>query len=207
MTSIDALPFAAASAFPKSLYIATIAVFAAFIVPTVHVWRKHGSPGFLGYNLLFTFCGVRLAGAALTLATFDGKHKNLETPASIINSMAISPLILTALGILHEARKARDLMVKERREWTHILLFHGIVIAGIALLIVGIVNLINGKTKTAPNKSVDIIVGLSLLCLSYVILVGWTILSMRTPTHRSSATSQDGTKVCPLPRYCIMRGI
>ncbi|KAK6001621.1 hypothetical protein QM012_002952 [Aureobasidium pullulans] len=175
--------------FPKSLYIATIVLYSILIVPTFYVWRRHGRPGFLAYNFIYAFCAIRIAGGALSIvATHDAK---LETSATIVNSLAISPLILAGLGFLHEARVARIADLHSRREWVLVGAHHSIVTTAIVLVVIGIVNVVKGVSTTQNSGLIK--GGLAMLVVSYAVLLVWTTISLRVPDRPQNVTFIDGT--------------
>lgn len=179
--------------FPTSLYIATIILYSILIVPTFYVWRRHGRPGLLAYNFIYAFCAIRIAGGVLSIVAVH--DANLETSATIVNSLAISPLILAGLGFLHEARVARIADLRLRREWVLVGVHHGIVSTAIVLVVIGIVNVVKGLSTTQDSGLIK--AGLAMLVVSYVILLIWTAISLRVPDHSKNDTFIDGTLVSP----------
>lgn len=182
-----------ATTFPPELYTITIVIYAIFLIPTIFIWRKHGGPGFLCYNYIYGFCAVRIAGSVLSLAAIP--NPSLLTPATIVNSMAISPLILAALGMLHEARRARVARLEGRREWLLVGGFHAVVTVAIVLVILGIVDVTKGGNNMQESGLVKS--GLAVLVICFVGLVFWTAVSMRVPREAKQATFTDGTIVSP----------
>ena len=181
--------------FPTSLYIATIVLYSILIVPTFYVWRRHGRPGFLAYNFIYAFCAIRIAGGALSVAAVH--NANLETSATIVNSLAISPLILAGLGSLHEARVSRVVNLRPRREWVLVGVLHSIVTTAIVLVVIGIVNVVKGLSTT--HDSALIRTGLAMLVISYAVLLVWTTMSLRIPDRPKNDTFIDGTVVGLIP--------
>jgi hypothetical protein len=179
------------AASPTSLYIATIILYTLLILPTFYIWRRHGRPGFLAYNFIYAFCAIRITGAALSISAIH--DTSLETAAAIVNSIAISPLLLAALGILHEARNARIADVDSRREWLVVGSLHGIVTTGMVLVVIGIVNVVEGVFSTADSGLIK--AGLAVLVLAYVVLLAWTTISLRQPFRSKNETSKNGTVV------------
>lgn len=81
------------------IYIAQLVIYIIFLQPAVYCLWKHGRHGLLGWFYLQLFCAVRIIGAAVII------HENSSTgtAAVILNSVGLSPLLLSAAGILHEA--------------------------------------------------------------------------------------------------------
>jgi hypothetical protein len=183
-------PFSSTTS-PTSLYITTVVLYTLLILPTFYIWRGHGRPGFLAYNFIYAFCAIRITGAALSIVAVH--DASLGTAAAIVNSVAISPLLLAALGVLHEARNARIVDVDSRREWMGVGVLHCIVTTGMVLVIVGIVNLVEGVSTTANSGLIK--AGLVVLVLGYVVLLIWTTISLRQPIRRRDETFIDGTLV------------
>lgn len=181
----------ASASFPEWLYISTIVAYCILILPTIFVWRKHGRQGFLGWNFVYGFCAIRITGAALSIVSIN--KPGLKTTAAIVNSMAISPLLLAALGVLAEARKARYLLLKKRLELAFIIVFHVLVTAAMVLLIIAIVNITKG-TETAQDSTL-MKLGLALLVVAWIAITVCTIFSLRAPTYPNSVTFNASTKV------------
>ncbi|KAG9725993.1 hypothetical protein KCU73_g13013, partial [Aureobasidium melanogenum] len=175
--------------FPLSLYFATIVLYSIFIVPTFYIWRCHGRPGFLAYNFIYAFCAIRIAGGALSIAAVH--NADLETSATIVNSLAISPLSLAGLGFLHEARVARIASLRSRREGMLVGIYHSIVTTAIVLVVIGIVNVMKGLSTTQGSGLIK--AGLAVLIVSYVVLLAWTTVSLRAPDKPKTDTFIDGT--------------
>ncbi|KAH6665793.1 hypothetical protein B0J14DRAFT_212168 [Halenospora varia] len=185
------LPTSASSVFPESFYIISITIFAILLLPTFYIWRCHGRPGILPYSNVYAICAVHIAGGALSIAAVN--NSGLEIGATVLNSMAISPLLLAALGVLHEARKARNLTPNNTREWRMVAGYHALVLVAIILFIIGIVDVMNGKSTA--QKSGLIKGGLVMLVISYFILMVWALSSIKTPGRPAASTFQEGTKL------------
>jgi len=176
---------------PHPLSVITIIVYVALILPTFYIWRRHGRPGFLAYNFVYAFCAIRIAGSALSIAA--ERNASLETAAAILSRIAISPLLLATLGVLHEARRARIADLHEKREWRGVWCLHGVVTTGMVLVIVGIVKAVEGDISTAEAALVK--AGMGFLVAAYVVLLLWTIVSLRQPFLARNETLMDGTIV------------
>jgi hypothetical protein len=184
------------AATPTSLSITTIILYTLLILPTFYIWRRHGKPGFLAYNFIYAFCATRITGSALSIVAVH--DTSLETAAAIVNSIAISPLMLAALGVLHEARNARIASLDSRREWMAVGGVHAIVTTGMVLVVIGIVNVVEGVSTTADSGLIK--AGLAVLVLAYVVLLIWTSISLGCPFRPRSEPFNDGTVVSyPLP--------
>lgn len=176
---------------PYPISILTVSFYAVFILPTFYIWRRHGRPGFLAYKFVYAFCAIRIAGSALSIAAES--DASLETAAAIVNSIAISPLLLAALGVLHEARRARIADLNAKKEWRGVWCLHALVTTGMVLVIVGIVRVMEDGSSTA--KSALIKAGMGLFVAVYVFLLLWTLVSLRQPFLARNETLKDGTIV------------
>ena len=83
------------------LAVATLIIYLILIQPTLFCLWAHGRRGFLGWWFLQAFCLIRIAGNAVQLHV-DATHET-NSHALLINSIGLSPLMLAAAGILHEA--------------------------------------------------------------------------------------------------------
>lgn len=81
------------------LYIAQLIIFVILLQPAIYCLFKHGRHGLLGWLYLQLFCLVRVVGAAMII------HEKSSTglAATIVGSFGLSPLLLSAAGILHES--------------------------------------------------------------------------------------------------------
>lgn len=85
----------------KSVSIAQIVIYAILVVPAHFCLFRHGRQGILGWLSVVIFCVIRLVGEVLTLN--DDNKGTSSTGALIVENVGLSPLILAAAGILHEA--------------------------------------------------------------------------------------------------------
>lgn len=81
----------------NTLSAATCAIYVFLTFPVLYVLFKHGRRGFLGWFCLFIFCTLRIISGGMGVKGSSG------SAANIISSVGLSPLILAASGILHEA--------------------------------------------------------------------------------------------------------
>jgi hypothetical protein len=84
-----------------SIAIASLIVYIILLNPTLYSLIHHGRKGIMGWYLLTIFCILRIVGAVLQMRV-DSTGKG-RTAALIISSIGLSPLLLAAEGILHEA--------------------------------------------------------------------------------------------------------
>ena len=81
----------------SSLSVSYIVIYPFIAIPAIFSLIRHGKYGILGWGYLIAFCIMRLTGAGLQLANPS------SSTASILIGVGLSPLILAALGILHES--------------------------------------------------------------------------------------------------------
>lgn len=80
----------------NSLSAAECAFYAVLIIPVLFLIVRHGLHGLLGWLFLALFCTLRIIGGGMAV--------NDSSPAaSIISNVGLSPILLAAAGILHEA--------------------------------------------------------------------------------------------------------
>jgi prolipoprotein diacylglyceryltransferase len=84
-----------------ALALATILIYFILLQPELYVWCKHGKHGFIGWFYLQSFCAVRVVGNILQ--EVEENNHSSSSAALIVSSMGLSPLIIAAAGILHEA--------------------------------------------------------------------------------------------------------
>jgi hypothetical protein len=80
---------------------AQLAVYCVLALPILYLIFRHGRNGVLGYAYLFIFASLRIIGAALELGAENSRKPS--TGAIVISNIGLSPLLLTSVGILHEA--------------------------------------------------------------------------------------------------------
>lgn len=95
-----------------NLNVAQLAIYATLPLPTLYILIRHKIPGLLGWLYLFIFCNLRIIGSALAL-----KDGSADSTAAIISSIGLSPLLLAAAGILHEAYASLHLFLFSSIPW------------------------------------------------------------------------------------------
>src|SRR5688572_3089709 len=87
---------------PKSLVIASLAIYVLLFQPISYCLWKHGKRGILGWMAIHGLCVMRIAGNAVELDAYNN-HSTGGLATIILQSIGLSPLLLGAVGILHEA--------------------------------------------------------------------------------------------------------
>lgn len=85
----------------KAIEIFQLIIYAILILPAIYCQSRHGRPGLLGWFYVVVYCLIRLIAAGLMLKS-DTNH-DTSTAAMIVDNIGLSPLLLGAAGILHEA--------------------------------------------------------------------------------------------------------
>jgi hypothetical protein len=81
--------------------ISNLVVYFALLNPILYCLWKHGKPGILGWAALQAFCIIRIVGSILDLHNNEVHLTNSDS--LLLSNIGLSPLLLAALGILHEA--------------------------------------------------------------------------------------------------------
>jgi hypothetical protein len=93
---------AAIPAGTKSLAIATLIINLILIQPVTFILWKHGKRGLLGWLYLQLLCAIRVIGNGIEIHVLDTPNSD-PTTALVLSSVGLSPLLLAAAGVLHEA--------------------------------------------------------------------------------------------------------
>ncbi|OAA65878.1 hypothetical protein SPI_02665 [Niveomyces insectorum RCEF 264] len=173
----------------NSLAAAEVAIQSAYGLLVVYLFVRHLPAGILGWFFLFSFCMLRIVGGALSLGASPS-----STSTSIVSNIGLSPLLLAAGGILHEARSYRLKSVNKRVEWVLGVTFHFLVATGIALLAVGVSGLASDHPQANDNQLLD--VGLAMLAVSWALL-GLSVVALFFERGNYAATYSSGTTTLP----------
>ncbi|KAJ5335983.1 hypothetical protein MYU51_020133 [Penicillium brevicompactum] len=183
----------------NTLSAAELAIYIILAIPTVYLLAKHGRQGLLGWLFLSIFCSLRIIGSALGL-------RDSSPTASLISSVGLSPLLLTANGILHEARIYRVAGLDQKLEWTFALVYHIVVVGGVALTAAGSAKL---QSHEEPIDKAEKIVkaGIAILTVCWVALVAATGLTFAVPARKSVAGRAGTTLLWALGVALVFIGI
>ncbi|RWQ92194.1 hypothetical protein C8Q69DRAFT_106389 [Paecilomyces variotii] len=159
---------------------AQLIIYCILALPVLYCLYSHGKPGLLGWLYLFVFCTLRIIGSGLELR--QGDLDSSSSSALLVNNIGLSPLLLAAMGILHEARAARNLISNAKLEWAFVLIYHVAVSASLAIIACAISALTNKDSKMSATTSLDLVkVGFVIMLVCWLALVAWTSISSRTP--------------------------
>lgn len=151
----------------NSLSAAELAIYIILSIPVLYILVLHWPNGVLGWFYLFAFCALRIVGGAISLENNSGS-------ASIVSSVGISPLLLAACGILHEARAYRAInLLQKPFELILVTVFHVFVSGGLALVAAGASALQDHHSGAASAlRSLRLLqAGMAILTVSWVLLV------------------------------------
>ncbi|KAM0425047.1 hypothetical protein ACHAPT_009606 [Fusarium lateritium] len=154
-----------------SIAAAKLAIYIIFAQPALYCLFKHGKTGFLGWFYVQLFCVLRIVTGGL------GLHSSSASTGSIIlNSIGLSPLLLAASGVLHEARRATNPRLNRKLDVLLEIQYHGLVGAAMVLIIVSVINLQQGDS--IATMKVLLKIASALVALSWVLLVLWALWSL-----------------------------
>lgn len=86
----------------EALELTELVFYAAATLPAFYCFATHGKHGLVGWLYVIAMCGLRLVGNGMAYHAQSTTGKP-NTAASIISGIGLSPLLLAALGILHES--------------------------------------------------------------------------------------------------------
>ncbi|KAF5691637.1 hypothetical protein FDENT_3266 [Fusarium denticulatum] len=153
-----------------SISAAKLAIYIILLQPALYCLFKHGKTGFIGWLYVQIFCVVRIVTGGI------GLHEtNNSTGSIILNSIGLSPLLLAASGILHEARRGTNPRLNRKLDIILEIKYHGLVAAAMALIIVSVVGLQNGDS-VSTNKTL-LKVACALIALAWFLLAIWALWS------------------------------
>ncbi|KAG5816910.1 hypothetical protein H9Q74_010844 [Fusarium xylarioides] len=153
-----------------SISAAKLAIYIILLQPALYCLFKHGKTGFIGWLYLQIFCVLRIVTGGI------GLHEtNSSTGSIILNSIGLSPLLLAASGILHEARRGTNPRLNRKLDIILEIQYHGLVAAAMALIIVSVVGLQNGNS-VSTNKTL-LKVASALIALAWFLLAIWALWS------------------------------
>ncbi|KAH8651179.1 hypothetical protein BX600DRAFT_441620 [Xylariales sp. PMI_506] len=171
---------------------ATLAIDATLALPAIYLLFKHGlrHGAVIGWAYLFIFFSLKIVASAMQVSNPS------NTTASLIASIGLSPLLLAALGILHEARAYCIPNRNRFFDLVWVVCLHFVVTAAIALTAAGASGLTKPDTTPDKRKSDLGIVkgGMIVLLLTWICLIVLSIMSAISSRGRTSASE-------PLPYH------
>jgi hypothetical protein len=91
-------------------------------------------------------------------------------------------------------RQARNLKWRRALEWLCVIQFHFVVVAGVALVVIGVVKVTGPNPKASDETLMK--VGVIIILICWVVLVGWTAFAFLSSGYdRRTPAYAPGTKV------------
>ncbi|KAH8879160.1 hypothetical protein GQ53DRAFT_855258 [Thozetella sp. PMI_491] len=174
----------------QSLAAAVVAIYVLLTPPVLYIAFRHGVKGgaLLGWGYLFLFCTIKMVGAGLQLPDKP------TTGASIVASIGLSPLLLSAAGVLHEGKTHHD----PKADHIRTLGFHILVIGGTVLVAIGSSRLSHDTDLEKTHKDQNLAkAGVVFLFIGWILLSIMSIVSASTIRRDTGRNSQnnDGTRL------------
>ncbi|CAG8161299.1 unnamed protein product [Penicillium salamii] len=162
--------------------IAELIIYIPTAILTIWVVLRHGFHKQLGWIYLCIFCGIRVGGAVMEiLSTKNPDNANDKEWAVILQSVGLSPLLLSTLGLLKRVSDETSQRVPSDPNSKRNTMLQSLEHFGIAGKILGIYN----KRATATSRRSKIV---QLLHLPALIAL---ILSISGGTDQASSTVSD----------------
>ncbi|KAI1848703.1 hypothetical protein JX266_005562 [Neoarthrinium moseri] len=140
---------------------------------------RHGA--ILGWGYLFIFLTLRIVSSAMQMN--DPRNPS----AALVASIGLSPLLLSAVSILHEARAYCVVNRRSRIDLGSLVVLHFIISTAVALTGAGASGAQkHGVTEEERAKDLKLVeAGMGLLLLSLVALLGSAVFSLSSSSFRS----------------------
>ncbi|KAJ6025034.1 hypothetical protein N7540_005831 [Penicillium herquei] len=160
----------------EGLELAEIVFYGLAIIPAFFCFVTHGKHGVAGWLYVILMCGLRLVGNGMAYHSLSTTGHPNEA-AEIISGIGLSPILLAALGILHEANHSIQTSLPSPLQGVSVILPHATILAGIAL------------AAASKGKFLLLEAGMVVLTIGWLIIVAFVILSFLSPSQR-----MDGEK-------------
>ncbi|KAI0123288.1 hypothetical protein BJ170DRAFT_736528 [Xylariales sp. AK1849] len=163
---------------------AILAINILLSLPAVYLIYKHGlrHGSILGWGYLFIFVMLRIVSSAMQLGN------PTDPSASLIASIGLSPLLLAALGILHESRAYCIANRNRLFDLIWVVVLHFVITTAVALTGSGASGA--SKPTATPDEragSLNLVkVGMILLLLSWITFSALAVFSFIQAPRRSS---------------------
>ncbi|OKL55308.1 hypothetical protein UA08_09410 [Talaromyces atroroseus] len=195
----------------KAIDVAELAIYAILTPPALYCLFRHGVQGLLGWLYIIIYCTIRLVAAGLKLKS-DRDH-TIFSGALIVDNIGLSPLLLSAAGILHEAyvtnpncprplqlckltlgtslpsRHARNAIKNSKLEWAVVLQYHILVSTALALIAASVANLASSDPSSSDMGILK--GGFAIIFVAWAVLVLATLFSLLRPASYTSLAGND----------------
>ncbi|KAE9379548.1 hypothetical protein N431DRAFT_451397 [Stipitochalara longipes BDJ] len=177
---------------PKALSIFILIFYIVLLQPVTFIFYCHGLRSWLAWLPFQSLCFLRIVGSGIQLDTH--KTKTITIVALVLNNIGLAPLLLAAIGILHEARAARNPNLRRKLECYLVIHFHIIIVVAMVLVIIGLVKITGNHPQESDTKLPK--VGVVIILVYWATLVGGTIFSFRSSQcDRQAPAYRSGTKL------------
>ncbi|KAJ5085776.1 hypothetical protein N7532_010547 [Penicillium argentinense] len=156
----------------EGLELAQLAFYVLTSLPAIYCLIRHGRIGLLGWIYVFAMCGLRLVGNGIAYHSLSTTGEP-NRAASIISGIGLSPLLLAALGILHEANHSIQSTLPAILSGFGMLIPHIVIGGGI------------GLAAASGSHTVLLKVGLIVFATGWSMVVALVLVSAKAnATHR-----------------------
>ncbi|KAL2830984.1 hypothetical protein BJY01DRAFT_260682 [Aspergillus pseudoustus] len=156
----------------NGIFIADLIVYLLFLPLANYIFITHRWTGFLPWYFMIIFCTARIIGGAL------GAHDSSGLAANIIQSVAITPLILGVDGLTHEARVYRYPGQHLVLNWTVVTITSTTMIVAIALSIDGSIDIFQHEGLGTSQDHAFWKAGTALTVVVWAFQVLWAVYSI-----------------------------
>ncbi|CAJ2506062.1 Uu.00g001920.m01.CDS01 [Anthostomella pinea] len=169
----------------NNISIAEIAVYLPALFVAILLSVRHGFRRSVGWTYVVVFSLVRIIGASLELATInDPKNTSLYIGYITLQSIGLSPLILTQLGLVNRVLQSVE---KARAGWLNpnsLRIIQIIVLVGLILGAVGGSDAGSNYGKTGVYEvSTKSKAGIALMIVGYILIVAATVITATRLAH------------------------
>jgi len=183
----------------QRLAVSELVIYSIFFLAGVFVLIRHGRRGLMAWFFFLVFCILRLVASGIRV------HEN-STTGAIINSVGLAGLLLTTLGVIHEAH-SYEFNHNVKVGWLIDLQLHLLVVAGVVMGAIGSANLYTATTQKSRNTYQHLQEAGSIILL--VALIAITLYALKTRFtigRQTSGTSkhQKHSKITPLVDAAIL---
>ncbi|KAL1986155.1 hypothetical protein VTN96DRAFT_6807 [Rasamsonia emersonii] len=152
---------------------------------------QHGFRREAGWIYLTLFCAVKLSGAGMTIHIQESGDTSLLAAATVLNSVALSPLLNATLSFLNVQKRANTDPDQSfmRRASFFLKPLHLMIIVGLGLSVIGGIDQTKDAQTAVDNGAKSLQIATALFAISWVgLLIGCLVfvahLSELTRSHR-----------------------
>lgn len=160
------------------LDVAELVFFSPALIFSGYVMYKHGYRKQLGWRFLVMICLFRLTAAVTSLVSIHHPSQGLKTTYDIMNSLGLSAVISTALGLLDRINAGLGPASLSQHIFR---VLHLLTTAGLVLSIIGSINVFSNNTSNIPTGLKELKAGIcffSVVFAADVLITGRTLLNI-----------------------------